>query len=232
MMAVDTMVLEKVMLIPDQLWILNKEEMTVYFNYSDYEDMDLTLFNMKSIDIVYKNTSRPETGIMLRIVLKRKVTIELMTTFLPTLCLLLLTFSGKFINVKLFGDAMAHHLIIMLAMTIFFTSKVKELPQTSYLKMSDIWLIFCQLVPLIEIIFYITILSLREATKKRNINIGKENEKGNKVKYDPNTDSKPECIANSVIPNQVTNQTIVTVEQQDIKVSSCQIHLARRSTLR
>ena len=104
-MAVDTMVLDKVMLIPDQLLMYDKEETATLFEDMEYEDTDLTMFTIKSLDLVHRNSSRPEKGIMMRIVLKRKATMELMTTFLPTLLVLLLTFSGTFFKVELFGDA-------------------------------------------------------------------------------------------------------------------------------
>ena len=39
-------------------------------------------------------------GVEMNIVLKRKATMELMTTYLPTLLLLLLTFSGTFFKVE------------------------------------------------------------------------------------------------------------------------------------
>ena len=69
-MAVDTMVLDKVMLIPDQLLMYDMEETATLFEDMEYEDTDLTMFTIKSL--VHRNTSRPEKGIMMRIVLKRK----------------------------------------------------------------------------------------------------------------------------------------------------------------
>merc|ERR1719319_45758 len=128
------------------------EETATLFEDMEYEDTDLTMFTIKSLDLVQRNVSRPEKGIMMRIVLKRKATTELMTTFLPSLLLLLLTFSGNFFKVELFGDAMAHNLTIMLVMTTIFTSKIEELPPTSDLKMVDIWLILCLLVPFIQMV--------------------------------------------------------------------------------
>ena len=167
-MAVDTMVLDKVMLIPDQLWMYDKEETAALFEDMEYEDKDLTMFTIQSLDLVHRNTSRPEKGIMMRIVLKRKATMELMTTYLPTLLLLLLTFSGTFFKVELFGDAMAHNLTIMLVMTTIFTSKIEELPPTSDLKMVDIWLIFCQLIPFTEMVLITAKDYFRECLRKQS----------------------------------------------------------------
>ena len=52
----------------------------------------------------------------------------------------------------LFGDAIAVNLAIMLVMTTIFTSKIEELPPTSDMKFIDIWLIFCLVVPFLEVI--------------------------------------------------------------------------------
>ena len=86
------------------------------------------------------------------IVLKRKVATELLTTYLPTILLLLITFVTIFFDKDLFGDAIAVNLPIMLVMTTIFTSKIEELPPTSDMKMIDIWLIFCLVVPFLEVI--------------------------------------------------------------------------------
>ena len=45
----------------------------------------------------------------------------------------------------------------MLVMTTIFTSKIEELPPTSDMKMIDIWLIFCLVVPFLEVILRTTI---------------------------------------------------------------------------
>merc|ERR1712218_617206 len=77
---------------------------------------------------------------------------ELLTTYLPTILLLLITYVTIFFDSSLFGDAIAVNLTIMLVMTTIFTSKIEELPPTSDMKMIDIWLIFCLVVPFLEVI--------------------------------------------------------------------------------
>merc|ERR1719319_612850 len=194
------------------------EETATLFEDMEYEDTDLTMFTIKSLDLVQRNVSRPEKGIMIRIVLKRKATTELMTTYLPTLLLLLLTFSGNFFKVELFGDAMAHNLTIMLVMTTIFTSKIEELPPTSDLKMVDIWLIFCQLVPFTEMFFLTFIDYFREGVKKQ-----KEREKkpGNDDQHNmmPDLHSTECCLAlpRAIVPRitkQVSKPNRVAAEQE------------------
>merc|ERR1712051_349818 len=95
-----------------------------------------------------KNTST----VYMALKLKRKVVTELMTTYLPTVLLLLITLVTIFFDKDLFGDVIAVNLTIMLVMTTIFTSKIEELPPTSDMKFIDIWLIFCLVVPFLEVI--------------------------------------------------------------------------------
>ena len=111
------------------------------------EDTDLTMFSIQNLTLL-----RSEQLVIMSIVLKRKVATELLTTYLPTILLLLITFVTIFFDKDLFGDAIAVNLTIMLVMTTIFTSKIEELPPTSDMKMIDIWLIFCLVVPFTEVI--------------------------------------------------------------------------------
>ena len=106
------------------------------------EDKDLTMFTIENLHLLKRGKL-----VVMEIVLKRKITTELLTTFLPTILLLLITFTSILFDKKLFGDSLAVNLTIMLVMTTIFTSKIEELPPTSDTKMLDIWLIFCLLVP-------------------------------------------------------------------------------------
>ena len=111
------------------------------------KDTDLTMFRMTNLTLVKSGQQ-----VVMAIVLKRKVATELLTTYLPTILLLLITFTTIFFDKDLFGDAIAVNLTIMLVMTTIFTSKIEELPPTSDMKMIDIWLIFCLVVPFLEVI--------------------------------------------------------------------------------
>ena len=110
-------------------------------------DKDLTTFTIENLFLLKRGKL-----VDMRIVLKRKITTELMTTFLPTILLLLITFTTILFEKDLFGDALAVNLTIMLVMTTIFTSKIEELPPTSDTKMIDIWLIGCLLVPFTEVV--------------------------------------------------------------------------------
>ena len=112
--------------------------------------------------------------------LRRKVARELLTTYLPNILLLLITFVTIFFDKNLFGDAIAVNLTIMLVMTTIFTSKIEELPPTSDMKMIDIWLIFCLVVPFTEVVLRTAIECMNcschicEPKDADKVNVGKE----------------------------------------------------------
>ena len=116
---------------------------------------DMTLFHMTHWDLDYKNKEKPKDGIQMTIVLKRKIMSEMMTTYFPSILLMLITFATTFFKPFFFEAALTVNLTNMLVMTTIFISVMEKLPLTSYPKMIDIWLIFCQLVPFAEVREYL-----------------------------------------------------------------------------
>ena len=112
---------------------------------------DMTLFHMTHWDLDYKNKEKPEDGIQMTIVLKRKIMSEMMTTYFPSILLMLIPFATTFFKPFFFEAALTVNLTNMLVMTTIFISVMEKLPTTSYSKMIDFWLIFCQLVPFTEV---------------------------------------------------------------------------------
>ena len=86
------------------------------------------------------------------ITLKRKIMSEMMTTYFPSLLLMMITFATTFFKPFFFEAALTVKLTNMLVNTTIFISVMEKLPLTSYPKMIDIWLIICQLVPFSEVI--------------------------------------------------------------------------------
>ena len=81
-MNVATLDLDTVKLIPKKLVMEQKEEMTI--------------FHIIDRQLVYRNTSQPQDGVLMFIVLKRKITSEMMTTYFPSIMLTAITFSTTF----------------------------------------------------------------------------------------------------------------------------------------
>ena len=117
--------------------MLDKSSLPMSFGELNAEDTDLTMFTIQNLTL-----SENADMVTMALKLKRKVAMELLTTYLPTILLLLITFTTIFFDKDLFGDVIAVILTIMLVMTTIFTSKIEELPPTSDMKMIDIWSYF------------------------------------------------------------------------------------------
>ena len=106
---------------------MDKDKVKRKFSQMSFEDRDLTMFTVTNLTLTKK-----EIGNMayMALKLKRKIATELLTTYLPTVLLLLITYTTVFFDKDLFGDAIAVNLTIMLVMTTIFTSKIEELPPT------------------------------------------------------------------------------------------------------
>ena len=115
--------------------MMDRDKIERDFSQLTLEDRDLTMFAVTSLTLKEKEISNM---VYMTLKLKRKVVTELLTTYLPTILLLLITFVTIFFDKDLFGDAIAVNLTIMLVMTTIFTSKIEELPPTSDMKMIDI----------------------------------------------------------------------------------------------
>merc|ERR1711867_28118 len=94
----------------------------------------------------------PEEGVVMTIKFKRKIMSEMMTTYLPSILLMMITFATTFFKPIFFEAALSVNLTTMLVMTTIFISKMEGLPPTSDIKMIDIWLVLCQMVPFAEVI--------------------------------------------------------------------------------
>ena len=143
------------------------------------EDVDLTMFTITDLTLT---KDKEANLVFMAIKLKRKVVTELVTTYFPTILLLLITFTTIFFDKDLFGDAIAVNLTIMLVMTTIFTSKIEELPPTSDMKMIDIWLISCLVIPFLEVILRTAIECLDCSCNICKGNVAKKNKEGGEKK--------------------------------------------------
>ena len=123
---------------------------------------DMNLFQIIDKQFVFSNTSYPNSGIRMVIKMKREIMAEMMTTFFPSLLLMLITFATTFFKPFFFEAALSVNLTTMLVMTTIFISKMEGLPPTSDTKMIDYWLILCQLVPFAEVVLLTAMEYIRE----------------------------------------------------------------------
>ena len=120
----------------------NKNSKDIDFKQLESEGKDLIMFTITDLKLEQRMDQ-----VHMVISLKRKIQTELLTTFVPTLLLLIIAYSTHFFKAEYFEASVTVNLTIMLVNTTIFTSKIQELPPTSDTKMIDIWLIFCLLVP-------------------------------------------------------------------------------------
>ena len=89
-------------------------------------DLEMNLFTITDYHIV--NMTYPLKGVKMEITLKRKIMSEMMTTYLPSVLLLMITFATTFFKPFFFEAALSVNLTTMLVMTTIFISKMEGLP--------------------------------------------------------------------------------------------------------
>ena len=128
------------------------------------QQVDMAIFQITNWKLDFK--SERGKGLQVSIMMRRKVTSELMTTFFPTILLTTITFATTFFKPFFFEAALSVNLTTMLVMTTIFISKMESLPPTSDIKMIDIWLILCQMVPFAEVVLLTAMEYNRVDTKE------------------------------------------------------------------
>ena len=170
------------------------------FKQLESEGKDLIMFTITDLKLEQKNDQ-----VHMVISLKRKIQTEMLTTYLPTMLLLIITYATTFFKPIYFEASLTVNLTIMLVMTTIFTSKIEELPPTSDTKMIDIWLIFCLLVPFAFTLVQTAIEYFREEeTETMNERWaearGKEKERETSAEHELEKSNKEKEIAAEKLP--------------------------------
>ena len=161
--------LETVVLVAKQMWMK--------------EFKDLTMFVIKD----WALTTIESGGVRMTIVLKRKIMNGMMTTYLPSVLLILITYATTFFKPYFFEAALSVNLTTMLVMTTIFMTVMQMLPSTAYVKMIDIFLIFGQLYPFAEVV----LLTVMEYNREGD-GSGEESSSLDTEKTTPQTSKKKE----------------------------------------
>ena len=109
--------------------------------FSMTESQDLTLFRINNWTLQTWSAGEYGEGIRMKIVLQRKMLNELMTTYVPSFLLIMVTFATTFFKPLFFEAALSVNLTTMLVMTTIFMNVMQMLPHTAYIKMIDLSLI-------------------------------------------------------------------------------------------
>ena len=126
----------------------------------------MPIFHVTDWNLSDKTFKNGKKGLRMSLVMKRKIISEMMTTYFPTLLLTAITFATTFFKPFFFEAALSVYLTTMLVMTTIFISKMEGLPPTSDIKMIDIWLVLCQMVPFAEVVLLTAMEYHREDKKK------------------------------------------------------------------
>ena len=141
----------------------HKRVTLIPLNLTMEQKLSMTLFSIT--DFKLTDATDQSKGIQMKLKLKRKIMSEMMTTYFPSLLLMMITFATTFFKPFFFEAALSVNLTTMLVMTTIFISKMEGLPPTSETKMIDMWLILCQLVPFIEVIL-VTVIEFYKVDEK------------------------------------------------------------------
>ena len=126
-------------------------------------DTELTQYLMTSWRLGFRKKGG---GVMMEVVFKRRLMNEILTTYLPSALLILITYSTTFYHDFYFEAAVTVNLTTMLVMTTIFISVMEKLPPTSYVKLVDVWLIMGQLIPFLEVVLLTAMERLRNESDR------------------------------------------------------------------
>ena len=105
--------------------------------------------------------------LIIEISFKRMFQYHLLSTFLPTLSLLLVSLITMYIDESHFEATIMVSLTSMLVMYTLFQSHTDSLPQTAYIKMIDVWFLHGLVVPFLVFILEVA-TEMAHAHQKRN----------------------------------------------------------------
>ena len=113
---------DTVEMVPDTIGMLSDTELTQYFiktwslTYTDKSNILKLFFDL----IIFTIADLTKAGIKMEIVFKRRLTNELLTTYLPTFLLLGISYATTFFKPFFFEAALTVNLTVMLVITTLF----------------------------------------------------------------------------------------------------------------
>ncbi len=100
----------------------------------------------------------PDVGaVKVEIVFGRRILSTMLSSYLPTFLICLMSFSTNYFKPFFFEAVVTVNLTSLLALTTLFISVSNSLPKTAYIKMMDVWLIFCLTIPFSEVVLQVSL---------------------------------------------------------------------------
>ena len=163
-------------------------------------DEELTQYIIKDSRMLRYNVDEI-FGVKVSVTLGRLLLGTILTTYIPTIILVIISHNASFFKPFFFESAISVNVTTMLVLVTLFLSVSGSLPTTSYIKMVDVWFIFNLMVPFGEVLLHTYIDSLRQKDdEEREINhhgkkitVGEKSASAIQVQpYDPNLVSRDE----------------------------------------
>lgn len=154
--------------------------------------IDLTQYFVKGSSFSLLEASDGLEGLQVEIILGRRILSQILTTYLPTMLICIVSFSTNYFKPFFFEALVTVNLTSLLVLTTLFISVSDSLPKTSYIKMIDIWLLFCLLIPFFEVLLHTFIDGLRHEP------YGEINHHGRSLKVEE-AEKMPEVTVNSKV---------------------------------
>ena len=95
-----------------------------------------------------------KAAITFQVVLGRRLLGTFLTIFLPTILLNVIGHATNYFKAFFFEAVVSVNLTVMLVLTTMFINVSNQLPNTSYIKMIDVWLIFNLILPFSEVLLH------------------------------------------------------------------------------
>ncbi len=134
---------------------------------------DLKRFYVEHVRM--SNHTRGRAGlkhVSAEITFRRRLLSTVMTAYLPTVLLCAVCFSTNGFKPEYFEAAVTVNLTSLLVLTTFFIGISNSLPQTSYIKMIDVWMVANLFIPFLEVL----LVTLAESYRLDTVNVTKVND--------------------------------------------------------
>ncbi len=117
--------------------------------------IELTIYFVKNITFSNVMIQTDTEAVQVELKFGRRILNTLLTTYLPTLLICLVSFSTNYFKAFFFEAIVTVNLTSLLVLTTLFISVSQSLPQTAYVKLLDVWLIVCLIVPFSEVLLQV-----------------------------------------------------------------------------
>ncbi|XP_071540379.1 uncharacterized protein [Panulirus ornatus] len=141
-----------------QLSSVRQDNVTFYqegtsVEYMGFEELPLFVVNNFAVEVTHRGDNQTRYSVLsVEFELSRRWTVIMMNLYFPTNMLLATGYATLFLNVADQGDRLTLSLTTLLVLYTLFNNSSASLPVTAYVKMIDMWFLYC-----ISLLFFIIV---------------------------------------------------------------------------